>query len=78
MRRKALTLFHSDHPHAQGVTPTKQELREAGYWYEAKILVLREIYREKHGCLTSEEEQFLAEYKEWLEENSDTIQKRAH
>lgn len=78
MRRKALDLFHRDNPHAHGVTPTKNELKESGYWYEAKIEVLREIYREKCGCLSSEEEQFLAEYEEWLEENRDVIQKETY
>lgn len=78
MRTKALDLFHRDNPQAQGVTPTKNELRESGYWYDAKIEVLREIYREKHGALTSEEEQFKAEFEEWLEENKDAIQKRTY
>jgi hypothetical protein len=69
MRKKAISLFHQDNPQARGVTLTQKELKESGYWHQAKVEVLREIYREKHGSLSSEEEQYLAEYKSWLEHN---------
>jgi hypothetical protein len=69
MLKKAMSLFHHDNPQARGITPTQKELKESGYWHQAKVEVLREIYREKHGRLSSEEEQFLAEYKAWLEHN---------
>jgi hypothetical protein len=75
---KAQELFHRDHPEAKGVTPTKKEMREGGYWYEAKILVLREVYRERHGLSSPEEEMFEQQYREWLEENKDVIQRETH
>lgn len=33
----------------KGITAEQKELREAGYFQEAKVLVLRGIYREKKG-----------------------------
>lgn len=78
MRIKAQDLFHQDNPQAQGITPTKNELRESGYWFQAKIEVLREIYRENHSLLSSEEEEFLAQYAEYLEENKHAIQETPH
>ena len=40
----------------KGVTAEPEELREAGLFEEAKILVLREINREKKGLRPEEEE----------------------
>lgn len=39
----------------KGLTAEQKELAEGGYFEEAKLLVLREINREKNG-LTAEEE----------------------
>lgn len=75
---KAHELFHRDHPHAHGITPTKSEIRESGYWQRAKILVLREIYIERHGLSSPQEEMFEQQYNEWMEENQDLIQKETH
>lgn len=41
----------------KGITAERKELREAGYFQEAKILVLRDLQREKKG-LPSEEEEY--------------------
>ena len=39
--------------------PEKCELREGGYFHEAKLIVLRNLWREKKGLpLTEEEEAF--------------------
>jgi hypothetical protein len=36
--------FHRGH--TENITPpTRQELREAGYFYQAKLIVLRDIHR---------------------------------
>ena len=39
-----------------GVTATRAELKEGGYMYTAKLLVLDELWRQKKGLPTSEEE----------------------
>jgi hypothetical protein len=38
--------------------PEKSELREGGYFDEAKLIVLRELWREKKGLRTSDEGPF--------------------
>lgn len=38
--------------------PEKCELREGGYFYEAKLIILRNLWREKKGKLPSDEEAF--------------------
>ena len=40
----------------KGLTATKKELREAGYVYTAKLIVLRNLWRQNKGTLTVEEE----------------------
>jgi hypothetical protein len=40
----------------KGVTATKKELREAGYVYTAKLIVLRNLWRQNKRTLTVEEE----------------------
>jgi len=40
----------------KGITATKRELREAGYVYTAKLIVLRNLWRQNKGTLTVEEE----------------------
>jgi len=44
----------------KGLTATRKELREGGYFYTAKIIVLRNLYRQKKGLPTVEEEEALA------------------
>lgn len=39
----------------KGITAERTELREAGFYYEAKVLVLREVNREKKGLPPEEE-----------------------
>jgi hypothetical protein len=41
----------------KGITATRGELREGGYFYQAKLIVLRNIWREKKGLPTIEEEE---------------------
>jgi len=39
-----------------GITATHRELREGGYFYEAKLIVLRNLWLQKKGLPTVEEE----------------------
>jgi hypothetical protein len=39
-----------------GVTAERRELREGGYFYQAKLIVLRDLWLQKKGLPTSEEE----------------------
>jgi len=41
----------------KGITATRQELREGGYFYTAKLIVLRNLCREKKGLPSIEEEE---------------------
>jgi len=35
----------------KGITAERKELREGGYFYQAKLIVLRNLWREKKGLL---------------------------
>jgi len=39
------------------IRPKRCELREGGYLYTAKLIVLRDLWREKKGLPTAEEEE---------------------
>jgi len=41
----------------KGLTAERKELTEAGYFHTAKIIVLRDLWLEKKGLPTSEEEE---------------------
>jgi len=41
----------------KGITATKSELREGGYFYTAKLIVLRDLWLEKKGLPTTEDEE---------------------
>jgi hypothetical protein len=41
----------------KGITAERSELREAGYFYQAKLIVLRNLWRQKKGLPTIEEEE---------------------
>jgi hypothetical protein len=41
----------------KGITAERRELREAGYFYQAKLIVLRNLWRRKKGLPTVEEEE---------------------
>jgi len=41
----------------KGITAERKELREGGYFYQAKLIVLRNLWREKKGLLSIEEEE---------------------
>jgi hypothetical protein len=41
----------------KGLTATRGELRESGYFYQAKLVVLRNVWRERKGLPTIEEEE---------------------
>ena len=50
MREKAVELFMAEYSHDSyftGQTPEMEELREGEYLYRAKVLVLREISRNR-------------------------------
>lgn len=40
----------------KGITATKAELREGGYFHQAKLIVLRDLFLQKKGLPTTEEE----------------------
>ena len=39
-----------------GITAEQKELREGGYFYQAKLIVLRDLWLQKKGLPMSEEE----------------------
>jgi hypothetical protein len=41
----------------KGITAERRELREGGYFYTAKLIVLRNLWLEKKGLPTVEEEE---------------------
>ena len=41
-----------------GITAERKELREGGYFYQAKLIVLRDLWLKKKGLPTSEEDQY--------------------
>ena len=43
----------------KGVTATKAELREGGFFYQPKLIVLRDLWLEKKGLPSIEEEEAL-------------------
>lgn len=47
--------------------PEKCELLEGGYFHEAKLIVLRNLWREKKGLHTSEEEAFQEQAQDFLQ-----------
>lgn len=52
--QKAEQMFQEEQMRTMGedwkaITPERKELRQAGYFYEAKILVLRELWYQKKG-----------------------------
>jgi hypothetical protein len=40
----------------KGITATCKELREGGYFYAAKLIVLRDLWRQKKKLLTVDDE----------------------
>jgi len=42
----------------KGITATRKELREGGYFYTAKLIVLRNLWRKKKGLPLIEEEAY--------------------
>ena len=59
---KAQQLFQQDEARGMsndftGITATKAELREGGYFYQAKLLVLRDLWLGRKGLPTTEEEE---------------------
>lgn len=49
--------------------PEKCELREGGYFHEAKLIVLRNLWREKKGLPTTDEEEALQEQAQGFRQN---------
>ncbi len=59
---KAQQLYQEDQESAlgsdfKGITATKAERREGGYLNQAKILVLRDLWRQTKGLVPSEEDE---------------------
>jgi len=46
----------------KGVTATHKELREGGYFYAAKLIVLRNLWRQKSRLPTVEDEEAASEH----------------
>ena len=40
----------------KGITAERHELRQAGYFYTAKLIILRDLWLQKKGLPTSDEE----------------------
>jgi hypothetical protein len=59
---KAQQLFQEDQARMmgsdfKGITATRQELREGGYFYQAKLIVLRHLWLEKKVLPSVEEKE---------------------
>jgi hypothetical protein len=77
---KAQQLFQEDQARTmgsdfKGITATRGELREAGYFYQAKLIVLRNLWLQKKGMPTVEEEELIKQYGDNID---DAIQKTSH
>ena len=64
---KAQQLFQEEQAKTMGVdfkglTATRKELREGGYFYAAKLIVLRDLWRQKRGIQTVEDEEAISKY----------------
>ncbi|MDH5483352.1 MAG: hypothetical protein OEY22_10845 [Candidatus Bathyarchaeota archaeon] len=46
----------------KGIAATRKELREGGYFYQAKLIVLRNLWLQKKGLPTVEEEELIKRY----------------
>jgi len=67
---KAEELFMADQARTMDFynRPEKCELREGGYFHEAKLIVLRNLWREKKGLpITEEEEAFQEQAQDFLQ-----------
>jgi len=58
---KAQQLYQQDEARGMsndftGITATKAELREGGYFHQAKLIVLRDLWLGKKGLSTTQEE----------------------
>ena len=59
---KAQELYQQDEARGMsndftGITATKAELREGGYFHQAKLIVLRDLWLGKKGLPTTQEEE---------------------
>jgi hypothetical protein len=77
---KAQQLFQEDQARTmgsdfKGITAERKELREAGYFYMAKLIVLRNLWLQKKGLPTVEEEELIKQYGDNI---ADAIQKTSH
>jgi len=59
----------------KGITAERKELREGGYFYMAKLIVLRNLWLQKKGLPTVEEEELIKQYGDNI---ADAIQKTSH
>jgi len=61
--QKAQELYQVDQARSmgadfKGITAEKHELREGGYFYRAKLIVLRNLWLQKKGLPSMEEQQY--------------------
>lgn len=61
--QKAQELYQMDQAQGmkddfKGITAEKHELREGGYFYRAKLIVLRDLWLQKKGLPSLEEQQY--------------------
>ena len=78
--KKAEELYQKEQASTMGndykaIKPEKRELRQSGYFHMAKIIVLRNLYRQKKGLPTVEEEEMMRQYGGSLEPDEWTILK---
>jgi hypothetical protein len=50
--------MHTDY---KGLTATKKELREGGYFHTVKLIILRELWQKKKGSPPTEKEETIKE-----------------
>ena len=64
---KAEQLYQEEQARTMGddfkaITPERRELREGGYFHQAKLIVLRNLWRQRKGLPTVEEEEVLRRF----------------
>ena len=52
-----------------GITATKAELREGGYFHQAKLIVLRDLWLGKRGLPATQEEEAFQEQAQGFRQN---------
>jgi hypothetical protein len=61
IKNKRQILAKTMHTYYKGLTATKKELREGGYFHTAKLIILRELWQKKKGSPPTEKEETIKE-----------------